>query len=79
VRRFASRRSRPRATTPAAPPRTRTSSEDEIVLYKEIPVIEKRVVPAERVRIVKDVHADEAQISEKLRKERIDVETDAER
>jgi uncharacterized protein (TIGR02271 family) len=55
------------------------SSEDEIVLYKEIPVIEKRVVPAERVRIVKDVRADEAQISEKLRKERIDVETDAER
>jgi uncharacterized protein (TIGR02271 family) len=55
------------------------SSEDEIVLYKEIPVIEKRVVPAERVRVVKDVRADEAQISEKLRKERIDVETDAER
>jgi uncharacterized protein (TIGR02271 family) len=55
------------------------SSEDEIVLYKEIPVIEKRVVPAERVRIVKDVRSDEAQISEKLRKERIDVETDPER
>jgi uncharacterized protein (TIGR02271 family) len=62
-----------------APEDADVSSEDEIVLYKEIPVIEKRVVPAERVRIVKDVHADEAQISEKLRKERIDVETDAER
>jgi uncharacterized protein (TIGR02271 family) len=54
-------------------------SEDEIVLYKEIPVIEKRVVPAERVRVVKDVRADEAQVSERLRKERIDVETDPER
>ena len=54
-------------------------SEAEIVLYKEIPVIEKRVVPAERVRVVKDVHADEAQVSERLRKERIDVETDPER
>jgi stress response protein YsnF len=51
------------------------SSEHEIVLYKEIPVIEKRVVPAERVRVVKDVRAHEAQISERLRKERIDVET----
>jgi uncharacterized protein (TIGR02271 family) len=51
------------------------SSEDEIVLYKEIPVIEKRIVPAERVRVVKDVRADEAQISERLRKERIDVES----
>ena len=52
------------------------SSDDEIVLYKEIPVIEKRVVPAERVRVVKDVRVDEAPVAERLRKERIDVETD---
>jgi uncharacterized protein (TIGR02271 family) len=50
------------------------SSEDEIVLYKEIAVIQKRVVPAERVRVVKDVRAGETQISERLRKERIEVE-----
>jgi uncharacterized protein (TIGR02271 family) len=53
------------------------SSDDEIVLYEEIPVIEKRVVPRERVRIVKDTHTDEAEVVEEVRKERIDLETDA--
>jgi uncharacterized protein (TIGR02271 family) len=52
------------------------SSEDEIVLYEEIPVIEKRVVPRERVRVVKDTHTDEAEVVEEVRKERIDIETD---
>jgi stress response protein YsnF len=49
------------------------------VLYKEIPVIEKRVVPAERVRVVKDTRTDEAPIAEEVRKERIRVERDARR
>jgi uncharacterized protein (TIGR02271 family) len=52
------------------------SGDDEIVLHEEVPVIEKRVVPRERVRVVKDSHTDEAQIVEELRKERIDLETD---
>jgi uncharacterized protein (TIGR02271 family) len=53
------------------------SGVEEIVLYKEVPVIEKRVVPAERVRVVKDTRTDEASIAEEVRKERIRVERDA--
>jgi uncharacterized protein (TIGR02271 family) len=53
------------------------SGVEEIVLYKEVPVIEKRVVPAERVRVVKDTRTDEARIAEEVRKERIRVERDA--
>jgi uncharacterized protein (TIGR02271 family) len=55
------------------------SAVEEIVLYKEVPVIEKRVVPAERVRVVKDTRTDEARIAEEVRKERIRVERDARR
>jgi uncharacterized protein (TIGR02271 family) len=55
------------------------SGVEEIVLYREVPVIEKRVVPAERVRVVKDTRTDEARIAEEVRKERIRVERDARR
>jgi uncharacterized protein (TIGR02271 family) len=55
------------------------SGVEEIVLYKEVPMIEKRVVPAERVRVVKDTGTDEARIAEEVRKERISVERDARR
>jgi uncharacterized protein (TIGR02271 family) len=55
------------------------SGVEEIVLYKEVPVIDKRVVPAERVRVVKDTRTDEARIAEEVRKERIRVERDARR
>ena len=44
------------------------------MLYKEVPVIEKRVVPAERVRVVKDTRTDEVRIAEEVRKERIEAE-----
>jgi uncharacterized protein (TIGR02271 family) len=55
------------------------SGVEEIVLYKEVPVIVRRVVPAERVRVVKDTRTDEARIAEEVRKERIRVERDARR
>jgi uncharacterized protein (TIGR02271 family) len=55
------------------------SGVEEIVLYKEVPVIEKRVVPAERVRVVKETRTDEARIAAEVRKERIRVERDARR
>ena len=55
------------------------SGVEEIVLYKEVPVIEKRVVPAERVRLVKDTRTDKARIPAELRKERIRVERDTNR
>jgi uncharacterized protein (TIGR02271 family) len=71
---------------PSSPQAGRPGAEDadpagveEIVLYKEVPVIEKRVVPAERVRIIKDTRTDEAHIAEEVRKERIRVERNAKR
>jgi stress response protein YsnF len=46
----------------------------EIVLHEEVPVIEKRVVPRERVRIMTDTHREEAEVVDEVRAERIDVE-----
>jgi uncharacterized protein (TIGR02271 family) len=53
-----------------------SSEEHEVVLHEEEPVAEKRVVPKERVRLDKDVHIDERQVSETVRKEQLDVEDD---
>jgi uncharacterized protein (TIGR02271 family) len=54
-------------------------AEHEIVLHEEEPVVEKRAVPKERVRLAKDTETDERQISEEVRKERIDTEGDERR
>jgi uncharacterized protein (TIGR02271 family) len=51
-----------------------TENVHEEVLREEEPVVEKRVVPKERVRLEKDVETDEEQISEQVRKERIEVD-----
>jgi uncharacterized protein (TIGR02271 family) len=53
-----------------------TESEHEVTLTSEEPVVEKRVVPKERVRLEKDTVADEREISEQVRKEQIEVEGD---
>ena len=53
-----------------------TESEHEVVLYEEEPVVEKRTVPKERVRLEKDVETGEEQVSEEVRKERIEAEGD---
>lgn len=53
-----------------------TEAEHEVVLHEEEPVVEKRVVPKERVRLSKDTDVDEHAVSEEVRKERIDVEGD---
>src|SRR5829696_5807620 len=45
-----------------------TESEHEVVLREEEPVVEKRTVPKERVRLEKEVDTDEATVSEELRK-----------
>ena len=47
-----------------------------MILHEEEPVVEKRVVPKERVRLSKDTETDEHAVSEEVRKERIDVEGD---
>jgi len=53
-----------------------TEAEHEVILHEEEPVVEKRVVPKERVRLAKDTETDEHAVSEEVRKERIDVEGD---
>jgi uncharacterized protein (TIGR02271 family) len=54
-----------------------SEEEHEVTLHTEEPVVEKRTVPKERVRLDKDVHTDEETISEDVRKERIEAEGDA--
>ena len=56
-----------------------SEEEHEVVLHEEEPVVEKRTVPKERVRMEKEAVTDDAQVSEEVRKERIDTEGDIER
>jgi len=55
-----------------------TEAEHEVTLHAEQPVVEKRAVPKERVRLDKDVHTDEETVSDEVRRERIEPEGDAE-
>jgi uncharacterized protein (TIGR02271 family) len=49
-------------------------AEHEVVLREEEPVVEKRTVPKERVRLDKDTVTDEHQVAEQVRKEQIDIQ-----
>lgn len=51
-----------------------SEEEHEVTLYSEEPVVEKRVVPKERVRLDKDRVTDERDVSADVRKEQIDTE-----
>jgi uncharacterized protein (TIGR02271 family) len=51
-----------------------SEEEHEVVLREEEPVVEKRVVPRERVRLDKDTVAGEEQVAEQVRKEQIEVQ-----
>jgi uncharacterized protein (TIGR02271 family) len=51
-----------------------SEAEHEVTLRSEEPVVEKRTVPKERVRLGKDVERDEDQVSETVRKERVDIQ-----
>jgi len=51
-----------------------SEEEHEVVLHAEEPVAEKRAVPQERVRLNKDVQTEEREVSDTVRKERIDVD-----
>jgi uncharacterized protein (TIGR02271 family) len=53
-----------------------SEEEHEVVLHEEEPVVEKRAVPKERVRLSKEQVTDEAQVSEEVRKEQIEQEGD---
>ena len=56
-----------------------SEEEHEVVLHEEEPVVEKRAVPKERVRMEKESVTDEAQVSEEVRKEQIEADGDIER
>ncbi len=51
-----------------------SEEEHEVVLHEEEPVVEKRAVPKERVRLDTETVSDEREISEEVRKERIEVD-----
>jgi uncharacterized protein (TIGR02271 family) len=51
-----------------------SEEEHEVILREEEPVVEKRVVPRERVRLDKDTVTGEERVAEEIRKEQIDVD-----
>jgi uncharacterized protein (TIGR02271 family) len=51
-----------------------SEAEHEVVLHEEEPVVEKQTVPKERIRLDKDVQTDDEQVSDEVRRERIDVD-----
>jgi uncharacterized protein (TIGR02271 family) len=54
-----------------------SEEEHEVVLHAEEPVVEKRAVPKERVRLDTETVTDERTVSEEVRKEQIEAEGDA--
>jgi uncharacterized protein (TIGR02271 family) len=50
-----------------------SEEEHEVTLHAERPVVEKETVPVERVRLDKETVTDQAQVTEDVRKERIDI------
>jgi uncharacterized protein (TIGR02271 family) len=54
-----------------------SEEEHEVTLHTEEPVVEKRAVPKERVRLDKDVETSDETVSEEVRKERIDADGEA--
>jgi len=51
-----------------------SDEEHEVILHQEEPVVEKRAVPKERVRLDKDVVEDEREVSETVAKEQIEID-----
>jgi len=51
-----------------------SEEEHEVILHEEQPVVEKRTVPKERVRLNTDTVTEEREISEEVRKEQIEAE-----
>jgi stress response protein YsnF len=48
----------------------------EVVLHREEPVIQLRVVPAERVRLFKEIVTEQRTVTEEIRKEQIDIRSE---
>jgi uncharacterized protein (TIGR02271 family) len=56
-----------------------SEEEHEVTLHEEEPVVDKRAVPKERVRLDTETVTEERQVSEEVRKEQIEVEGDDDR
>lgn len=56
-----------------------SEDEHEMVLHEEEPVVGKKAVPKERVRLDKQTETEERQVSGEVRKERIEADDDAPR
>ena len=56
-----------------------SEEEHEVTLHEETPVVEKRAVPKERVRLDTETVTDQRQVAEEVRKEQIEVEGDDDR
>src|SRR4051794_32103072 len=56
-----------------------SEEEHEVTLHAEEPVVEKRAVPKERVRLDKETVQEERQVSDTVAKEQIDVDGDDDR
>jgi uncharacterized protein (TIGR02271 family) len=56
-----------------------SEEEHEVTLHEEEPVVEKRAVPKERVRLDTETVTEERQVAEEVRKEQIEVEGDQDR
>ena len=54
-----------------------SEEEHEVVLTEERPVVDKQAVPVERVRLDKETVTEQAQVSEDVRKEQIELDGDA--
>jgi stress response protein YsnF len=55
-----------------------SEEEHELTLHEERPVVEKKAVPVERVRLGKEQVTDDQVVTEDVRKERIEAEGDLE-
>ncbi|OMH35051.1 DUF2382 domain-containing protein [Tersicoccus sp. Bi-70] len=53
-----------------------SDEEHEVILHEERPVIEKEVVPVERVRVGKETVEETTTVSDQVRKEEIETDTD---
>jgi uncharacterized protein (TIGR02271 family) len=53
-----------------------SEEEHEVTLYAERPVVQKEAVPVERVRMDTETVSEQAQVSEDVRKEQIEVDGD---
>jgi uncharacterized protein (TIGR02271 family) len=53
-----------------------SEEEHEVTLHEETPVVDKRAVPKERVRLDTETVTEDRQVSEEVRKEQIEVDDD---